>query len=618
MHGSRLTGRRRYHSHSQRRFRGLVGTWGALAAGILLTMGMIGCRNLNWRGQNSDAEGMKYDANESTTRYVSKAAGVWGAKFLKVEGVALVTQLDNTGADPPVNNQRQEVLREMLAHQVRNANEILSSKSTSIGHVYGYLPPGIRQGERFDVVVEMLPECGSSLRGGYVMQSNLRPVARMGGSRDLMGHKDASAKGRILVDALFADNQESKLDRRGVILGGGVALVDRPLGLALQSEHMSIGTARSISRALNERFNMYNHGNKEGVAEPESDRTIRLRVPQEYRHNVGRYVQVVMNTAYGETLEQQMNRMEQLEIDLSDPALCETAALRLESIGKSAIPVLRRGLRDPSKEVRFHSAQALTYLDQTDGIAELKQAALEEASFRWHALTALTASSELDASIALVDLMHSEGAEVRYGAFHALRTRSPNDPLVAPDPVSQAREFNLNVVPTTASSMVHFARQHRPEIVVFGGDEPLESTLLYVERGLTIRVDSQGMIEISRFDNKQGEVKITCANSTAALIRTLTQIGCDYETIFDLCVDAKRAKSFNARVEVDRLPSSLRARNYQFEEIADAEEAPPETLPTMFGGPAPQNEDEPQGDIDPSDGKPKNFFDRMKASVQGQ
>jgi hypothetical protein len=229
----------------------------------------------------------------------------------------------------------------------------------------------------------------------------------------------------------------------------------------------------------------------------------------------------------------------------------------------------------------------------------------------------LASSGELDAGAALADLIHVESVETRYGAFHALKIRSPNDPLVVPDPVS--KEFFLNIVPTTATSVVHFARQHRPEIVVFGGGEPLESNLLYVERGLTIRVDDQAMIEITRFDSKNGEVKVTCPNSTAALLRTLTQIGCDYETIFDLCVDAKRSHTFNARVEVDRLPSSLRARNRDEDALAtDEEEREPKSLPTMFSGPAREAEPEPLEEVNTSATKPKNFFDRMKSAMRSE
>ncbi len=231
---------------------------------------------------------------------------------------------------------------------------------------------------------------------------------------------------------------------------------------------------------------------------------------------MGRFLQIVRNSAYEETSEQRLNRIERLERQLNDPASCMMAALRLEAIGKDAVPALQRGLHNSDLDVRFHSAQALTYLDQPDGIAELEKAALNEPDFRWHALTALASSSEVEAGMALSDLMHAESPETRYGAFRSMLTRSPKDPLVAADPASG--DFYLHVVPTTASSLIHFATQNRPEIVVFGGDEPLEASFLFIERGLTIRVADDGMIELTRFNSGSGQTELRCPNSTASLM----------------------------------------------------------------------------------------------------
>jgi HEAT repeat protein len=76
-------------------------------------------------------------------------------------------------------------------------------------------------------------------------------------------------------------------------------------------------------------------------------------------------------------------RLELLARQLSDPVTAPTAALRLEAIGKEAIPTLRKALEARDAEVRFAAAEALAYRDQIRRKPELSKAIPMERSAFW-------------------------------------------------------------------------------------------------------------------------------------------------------------------------------------------------------------------------------------------
>ena len=147
------------------------------------------------------------------------------------------------------------------------------------------------------------------------------------------------------------------------------------------------------------------------------------------------------------------------------------AALQLEAIGIQGVEVLEKGLESSDPEVRFYSAEALAYLDET-GVAEyLAEAAEIEPAFRVFALTALSTMEDYDSKEQLRRLLHVSSAETRYGAFRALTVRRSPDPLVRGEVLGG--QFSFHSLPTSGPPMIHVARSKRPEIVVFGPDQRL-------------------------------------------------------------------------------------------------------------------------------------------------
>ena len=104
------------------------------------------------------------------------------------------------------------------------------------------------------------------------------------------GHDRAIAQGHLLTDAVIEGSEDPVAMRRGRILGGGVALQSRPLGLAVRSDHKSVRKSSIIADAVNKRFSIFDAANiKRGVATPKDDSYIELAIYPRYQDNCARH-----------------------------------------------------------------------------------------------------------------------------------------------------------------------------------------------------------------------------------------------------------------------------------------------------------------------------------------
>ncbi len=189
------------------------------------------------------------DSDEpAKTIVIGDLTGTWGMKPFKVESIALVTGLDNTGSDPGPSPQRDILIGDMQAHQVASPNGVLASPRTSMVLVRALLPPGVRKGDRVDLELITPPRSETtSLKGGWLMPTRLKELAVLQGQLR-SGHEHALGQGHVLVDAELAGGNEAVSLKRGKILGGGIALKSRPLGLACAANIRACGTVRSSAR----------------------------------------------------------------------------------------------------------------------------------------------------------------------------------------------------------------------------------------------------------------------------------------------------------------------------------------------------------------------------------
>lgn len=533
---------------------------------LILWVGLVGCSS--WPSWNmlsrfqSPAEEEPY----KKARLVGDMAVPFGLEPMRIENVGLVTGLPGTGYDPPPSPLRSALIAEMEARGVSLPNAVLASPDTAMVMVRGWLRPGSQKGDTFDVEVRVASQGeGVSLRGGYLLEIPLKEQAVLGG-RILEGHTWALAKGPVLVDPTATPEKDKVLLGRGRILGGGVCLKSRTLGLVLKPEYQNVLNSARIADVVNKRFYITQRGVKTGVATAKTDQFIELAVHPRYKDNIGRYLDVVRSIALREDEAQQAERMQELGKQLLDPLTAARAALQLEAIGKKAIDILQKGLEARDPEVRFYSAEALAYLDWAEAAKPLAEIARQQPAFRVYALAALATLDDLASYEQLCSLLHGSSAETRYGAFRALWAMNRHDPLVRGERLGPD-EFSYHVLDTQGSPMIHVCTHKRAEVVLFGKDHPLRGQF-FLEAGSRIVVrpnrENPGELVISRFAVGEPDQQRIVPNQVDAMIRAIAELGGCYPDVVQALVQAKAQGALASRFEVDALPEP--GRPYESEE----------------------------------------------------
>jgi flagellar basal body P-ring protein FlgI len=505
-------------------------------------------------------------------KYVSGYTHPFGMNYVTVEAVSLVTRLAGTGSDPPPSPQRAALLAEMNRREVENPNEVLSLPSTSLVLARAFLRPGLQEGDRFDVEVTVPTRSETtSLRGGWMLTTRLTEMAVLG-AQVREGHVMGLAEGPVLVDPSADPEKAPAISTRGRILGGGVATKSRSLGLVISQQFKSIRVSQQIGASINRRFHAFVNGRKQGVATPKTDDFLDLLVHPRYKDNVARYMQVVRNIAIDEAPGSLQARLVFLEHQLSDPLTAATAALRLEAIGDDqAKELLRKGAESTDPEVRFYSAEALAYLDDTVAAEVLADVARDEPAFRVNALAALSAMDDAVAYDVLRTLLEVKSAETRYGAFRALWAMNEHDPFIGGEWLGG--QFSYHVLDVPGVPMIHVTRSYRPEIVFFGKDHRFLLPLV-LEAGSNILVNGQsgGQITVSRFTAGSEPEQRIVSTDADEVIRAIVELGGTYPDVVQALQQAKADGALASRFEVDALPQSGRP----YDRVAAPNRAAPE------------------------------------------
>ncbi|MFM7205315.1 MAG: flagellar basal body P-ring protein FlgI [Planctomycetaceae bacterium] len=540
-----------------------------------------GCAGPAIRSQSPELEALAQ--LEADTRLVGDYTSPWGLTAKRIERAALITGLADTGGDPPPGPQRQTLLSDMQGRGVVEPNALLASRSTSLVWAHGSLPPGVRKGERFDVFVDVPPDNDtSSLAGGWLMETRLAEMAVVGNTlRD--GHELGVAEGPLLVDPVAEGTLDAKSRLRAVVPGGGVALVDREIGLVLGPEHRSFAMSKRLGDWINRRFHAVIRGAKRGVANPQTDRYIELEVPTIYRHNLGRYVRVVQSIAVIEPPGGRHARIQLLARQLDDPVTAPTAALRLEAIGKDAIPTLRAALDSRDAEIRFAAAEALAYLGESVAAPHLAEAANSLRSARPAALAALSVLDDANGVDALQSLLASRSAETRYGAFRALWRMDPDLPVIRGERLGNA--CGLHVLDVPGPPLVHVTRSHRPEIVFFGADHDVADGLRAEAGGSIVVVVEGDTAFVSRFLPGQSDQQAEVPATAERIVRAIVDLGGTYPDAVQFLQQASAARALSSRLAFDALPDARDGRPTIHEEAsARARDIPADTADSADGG----------------------------------
>jgi hypothetical protein len=520
----------------------------------LLLAAAAGCNGLSIRSQSPEDE-IAVESNKR--KLIGDVSVPFGLFPIKVETPALVTGLPGTGSDPPPSPERAMLVTEMQTRKIPNPNQILASPNTDLVILRGFLRPGIQKGDRFDVEVRVPTRSeNTGLRGGWLMEMQLTELQAAGGSWH-RGSVVGMAQGPIMTDPTADARSDKVAAGRGRVLGGGISSISRPIGLVLRDSYKNVAVSALAGAAINRRFHTYDRGIKVGVCTPKTDQFLELKVHPRYKDNLERYVRVIRALPLKESAQEQASRLITLESNLLDPISSATAALRLEAIGKDAIPVLKKGAASKNIEIRFYAAEALAYLDEPSAAPILGEIARDQPAFRAFALAALGAMDDFESFEALKSLLASQSAETRYGAFRALWAMNRNDPLIRDEKVTD--QFNYHLVKIDGPEMVHVTRNTRAEVVLFGQNQKLVPPVR-LEAGPQIMVNSIDgeRLSVSRFGVGEADQKKIISLSVDEMIRAIAEMGGTYPDIVQALQQAESTKAYAGRFEIDAVPEAGR------------------------------------------------------------
>ncbi|MDR1478533.1 MAG: flagellar basal body P-ring protein FlgI [Planctomycetaceae bacterium] len=536
-------------------------------------------------------ESVQRNIEQGRVLRVSDYALVSGLNEVEVRGVGLVQNLAGTGFDDVNSIERSMMYEEMKKMGIDDINGLLADKSTAVVNIKGRMRSGIRENELFDVQVSVPAESGvRSLRNGYLVAATLQDMRAVSGSV-IKGETLAIAEGAIMVsDPLATESKNPSGLQQGIILGGARAKKTRYLFISMKTDYESAAMTKRIADVVNSRFYI-SSGQKKGMATAKDNVLIALDVPPIYRNDVHRYARVVESLAYHETQPQQQRRIERLKSELLTPSKSQNAAFQLEAIGgKAAIEALRTALSAGDEEVLFHTATSLAYLGDGTASEVLAKIARENPAFRIYALNALSLlRNDIDAELALHELLQLPSAETRYGAFRALWQRNPSDRAIRGEFLGRQFAYHGILVPVvttnprdnkpiataawhddvteepvpTSPPMVHLTRAKRPEIVLFGNNIHLIRPFT-LDAGPTIFINGNnpsGEIIVKKFAIKPDQIdesRTVNSDNLDDVIRAVVDIGGTYPDLVQMLCLADQKKCLSCPLKIDSLPEANR------------------------------------------------------------
>jgi len=429
-----------------------------------------------------------------------------------VSSYGLVVNLANTGDSTAptavLEYMRKEMeKRGMGSKVVPNAeyltpDRVLHDKRVAIVQVTGLLPPGVRQGQMFDVYVSCLPNNRTtSLAGGKLWDTELKKDGANPqnpfGAVNVYGRAD----GFVFVNPAYALNRDPNARgsikaslRNGVILDGGVAVFDRPLFLRLRKPQNSV--ARAIEQRLIDRFQDTH------IAQAENEAIVQLYVPMHYNGDWEHFSQLAMHVYMENSPEFAAARARKLVTAAMQPgAPLEDISYCWEGLGTASLPVLAPVISDEKTppDVAFAAARAAAFIGDPTGAAAaalLQMARNDQHPFQLNAVQALgSLPSSAAVNHMLRQLLDSEKSLVRIEAYKILARNhdgSIYSQLVTPQENNQ--KFVLDIVPSHGQPLIYASSSGIPRIAIIGTMPDVATPVMFsaLDNRLTISSTPEG------------------------------------------------------------------------------------------------------------------------------
>jgi hypothetical protein len=403
-----------------------------------------------------------------------------------VSGYGFVSNLNGTGDSAAPNQVREYMVKEMIKHKwdssltnVRTPTpeEALRDPRNAIVQVDGYLPPGVRKGQKFDIQVSAIPDNGTtSLAQGDLFQTELRILGANpldpGGSVNVF----ARAEGPIFVNPAYALKTDIESDpaarrslRMGLIMNGARSLEDRPLGLRLRQPSMRM--SRYIEQRIDQRLQEIR---PDVIAAAQDEGIVHLYVPAgldgDWEHFAGLVNFIYLNNS-PEFAAVKARQLADEAVKPNAPLL--EISYAWEGLGKNALPVIheRELLAHANPDVAFAAARAAAYLgDSGAPQALINMARTPGHKFQVNAVQVLgTLQSSPSINEILRPLLDSSETLVRLAAYRVLAKNGDSSVFAMPVHGGPAKGgFTLDVVRSEGPPIIYATQRGEPRVAVIG------------------------------------------------------------------------------------------------------------------------------------------------------
>lgn len=405
---------------------------------------------------------------------IGSLAQVVGPQEVVVEGYGLVGGLPGTGSSqcpPQIRAYLKRYISTQLPDSRVDADKLIDSDSTAVVWLEAIIPPEVPQRHRFDVMVVALSGTQTtSLEGGWLYTAELWPRGTFA-----VGKVVATAEGPVFIDTLSTSEQNKRI---GYVLGGGKAISEYIATVLLHKPDYR--TAGAIRDKINERFGF-------GIAKAISPGQIELNVPQHYRGQELKFVEIIRATYLGETPEFTKQRIKTFITKLAISDDKHDSEIALEAIGKESLSKLVVLLNSSDQQVCLIAARCMLNLGSDRGLATLAKIAKDPNSpFRVEALQALSISSNrTDVVEITTTLLSDRNLAVVIAAYEQLRKL--NDPMITQEFIG--RSFLIDHVPQAPRKAIFVARSGQPRIVLFGAPIYCHGDFLVQSKDGSITID---------------------------------------------------------------------------------------------------------------------------------
>jgi flagellar basal body P-ring protein FlgI len=523
----------------------LVRTAAICAIATAFLAGLAGCVQEAEKAKPPIYERMdKRDVSAFMAGTIHEITNLQNDQPFLVSGWGLVVNLDGTGGSRQVpNNVKAFMVKEMerkgfgskLTPQYQNISpeQILNDNNAAVVAVYGWIPPGSRKGQWFDIALKAEGLEVTSLARGLLYDSELTIDGANPANPFRRVNVWANAYGPVFVNPAVALNVSQNPDgaakrslRSGVVIGGGQVIADRPLLLRIR------GPEKRIARAIEARVNEAFHQDKVCTAYDEA--YCQLWVPERYNGDWEHFAKLVQHLYLqgGSESFARTKARELVAVAKRPNAPLQDISYCWEGLGNYALPELAPLLADGPEDVRFAAARAAAYIGDPSGAAEralYNIAAARQSPFQLAAVQVLGRIPNSRAVNQLLrDLLDSEQMTVRIEAYNILARAgdaSVQSRVIGSANESANQKFVLDFVHCAGQPLIYATRSGVPRIAIFGSVPELSIPLTFAALDNRLMISSGAIGRDVTIFYRDGQLKrpvqMSCPPDVADVVARL-------------------------------------------------------------------------------------------------